>query len=70
MHDLNWERVNFISVKDEFPMKFYFSVTFLLSKFEMYLQSFGKIYTNNNHNGDSIQKKKINTENFIVIDYF
>lgn len=58
-HDLNWKRVPYISLKDEFTMKSYFYVTFLLSKFETYFQSFVKTCTNANHNDDSILKKNL-----------
>ena len=61
IHDLNWKRVPYISLKDECTMKFYFYVTFLLSKFEMYFQSFVKTCTNTDHNDDSILKKKLKT---------
>lgn len=57
LHDLNWKRVPYISLKVEFTMKFYI----LLSKFEMYFQSFVKTCTNTNHNDDSILKKKLKT---------
>ena len=63
IHDLNWKRVFYISLKEEFPMKFYFHFTSSLSNFEMYFQSFHKICINTSHNDDlmtSILKKKLN----------
>lgn len=64
IHDLNWKRVFYISLNDEFPVKFYFHFTSSLSNFEMYFQSFHKIRTNTSHNDDlmtSILKKKLKT---------